>query len=118
MIVRRPAARLDLVDIVYHYIRNGSPATARRFREQADAAFQRLESMPGMGMRYEYDHPALAGLRFFPLSSPFKNYLVFYRPVPDGIEIVRVLHGARDIHSILAEDFGIAGDASPDEIAD
>jgi toxin ParE1/3/4 len=25
------------------------------------------------------------------------NYLIFYRPISDGIEIVRVLHGARDI---------------------
>jgi hypothetical protein len=38
--------------------------------------------------------------------------------VTDGIEIVRVLHGARDIPSILAEDFGLAGDASSDEIVD
>jgi hypothetical protein len=30
---------------------------------------------------------------------------VFYRPVADGIEIVRVLHGARDIQSILTDEF-------------
>jgi toxin ParE1/3/4 len=29
------------------------------------------------------------------------NYLIFYRPLADGIEIVRVLHGARDIDSLF-----------------
>jgi plasmid stabilization system protein ParE len=32
-IIRKAAARQDLVGIVAHYIREGSPATARRFRE-------------------------------------------------------------------------------------
>jgi plasmid stabilization system protein ParE len=27
--------------------------------------------------------------------------LIFYRELPDGVEIVRVLHGARDIKHIL-----------------
>jgi plasmid stabilization system protein ParE len=40
-------------------------------------------------------------------------YLVFYRTVLGGIEIVRILHGARDIAGILAEEFGV--DASTDE---
>ncbi len=37
--------------------------------------------------------------------------LVFYRPFTDGIEVLRVLGGARDIHSILAEEFGGEADA-------
>jgi hypothetical protein len=40
-----------------------------------------------------------------PLPSCFKNDLVFYRPVPDDIEVARVLHGARDIPSILSAEF-------------
>jgi toxin ParE1/3/4 len=106
-IVRRQAARQDLADIFYHDIREGSPATARRFRVQAEAAFQRLASMPNLGARYDHEHPALAGLRFLPLPSRFKKFVVFYRPVADGIEIVRVLHGARDIESVLADEFGL-----------
>jgi hypothetical protein len=50
-----------------------------------------------------------------PLSSRFKKYLVFYRPVADGVEIARVLHGARDIYGILAEEFGIEEDADDDQ---
>jgi toxin ParE1/3/4 len=38
-----------------------------------------------------------AGLRSFPMG----RYLVFYRPIEDGIEIVRVLHASRDIDNIF-----------------
>jgi toxin ParE1/3/4 len=116
-IIRRWAARRDLVDIVYHYISAGSPDSGRRFRLQAEATFRRLARMPGIGIHYEHGSPALARLRFFPVSR-FKNYLVFYRPITNGIEVLRVLHGARDIHSILLEEFGIEEDASDGQADD
>jgi hypothetical protein len=40
--------------------------------------------------------------------------LVFYRPLCGGIEVLHVLHGARDIAGILAEEFGIEEDAGDD----
>src|SRR4051794_27841206 len=101
----RARARQDLIEIFQRYAREAGVGVARRFRVQADAAFARLAAMPGMGSRYEADNPAFGELRYFPLASHFKSYLVFYRPMPDGIEVARVLHGARDIPSILAEEF-------------
>jgi toxin ParE1/3/4 len=89
---------------------------ADRFFAQAEATFARLASMPGMGARYEPDEPLYADLRDFPVSR-FRDYLVFYRPIPGGIEVYRVLHGARDIHGILAEEFGVE-DAGDDEEED
>ena len=38
------------------------------------------------------------GVRFWPVG----RYLVIYRPAVDGIDIVRVLSGYRDIASLLA----------------
>jgi toxin ParE1/3/4 len=38
----------------------------------------------------------LKGLRSWPLTS-VGPYVIFYIPQPDGIEVVRVLHGARNI---------------------
>lgn len=108
-VLRRGAARRDLVEILDYLIREGSPDTARRFRETAEAAFNRLADMPGLGTRYEATDPAFGEVRYFPLPSRFKRYLVFYRPVADGIEIIRVLHGARDIDGILAGDFDVTG---------
>jgi len=34
-------------------------------------------------------------------SFPFGRYVVFYAPLDDGIDIVRVLHGSRDIDAIF-----------------
>ena len=112
-ILRREAARRDLVAIVAHFLDAGSPASARRFREQAEAALSRLANRPGLGTRFETLPPAFGEIRYLPLPSRFKKYLVFYRPLPEGIEVVRVLHGARDVAGILALD--LLDDQSDDE---
>jgi toxin ParE1/3/4 len=59
--------------------------------------------MPGMGTPYE-GSPHATEVRYFPIPR-YKKYLVFYRPTPGGIDVLRVLHGARDIHGILGEEF-------------
>jgi len=41
-----------------------------------------------------------AGLRSFPIGQ----YIIFYQPVPGGVDIVRVLHGARDLDAIFNPD--------------
>src|SRR5262249_55547723 len=81
------------------------PERAIRFLRAADATCATLAGMPGMGTLYEPDEPLYAGLRYFPIAR-HRNFLVFYRPLPDGIEVLRVLHGARDIAGALAEEFG------------
>ena len=101
----RPARR-DLVDVFYRYAQQGAVPTARRFLVQAEATMQRSARMPGIGTRYDPDEPLYGELRDVPISG-FAAYLVFYRPIPDGIEVLRVLHGARDIHSILTDEFGV-----------
>jgi len=31
----------------------------------------------------------------------FERYLIFYRPLTDGVEILRAIHGARDIERLF-----------------
>jgi toxin ParE1/3/4 len=53
-----------------------------------------LAKQPGMGEA----RPELAeGLRCFSVG----NYLIFFKPLSDGIEVVRVLSGARDIDALF-----------------
>jgi len=94
---RRQKARQDLVDIFRFYARDAGFLVAQRFFAQAEATFTRLAGMSGTGTRYEHEHQALAGLRFFPISR-FRKYLVFYRSVADGIEVVRVLDSWQAYH--------------------
>ncbi len=113
-VLRRPSANRDVVSIFRHYAREAGLRVADRFFAEAEATFARLAGMPGMGTRYQPDEPCYAELLFFPVSR-FRKYLVFYRPIPGGIEVLRVLHGARDIASILTEDFEIEKHAEADE---
>lgn len=104
---QRAQARGDLVEAVA-YLAERSEQAARRFRAQAEATFGRLAASPGIGTSYQPEDPAYAGLRYFPIAK-FPKYLVFYRPAANGIEVIRVLHGSRDIAAILEDDLGIPG---------
>jgi toxin ParE1/3/4 len=42
-------------------------------------------------------------LRLDYVAGPFERYVVFYLPMSDGIDIVRVLHSARDIEAIFGD---------------
>jgi antitoxin ParD1/3/4/toxin ParE1/3/4 len=89
-----PEAQADLTEIS-NYIQQDSPAAARRVRDELLAAMRRLARMPGIGHLREdlSDEP----VRFFSVYS----YLIIYRPETDPLQIVRVLHGARDVGAIL-----------------
>jgi toxin ParE1/3/4 len=105
-VIRRPSANRDLVAIYRHYAREAGVRVADRFFAAAETTFARLAGMPGMGTQYEPEEPLFGDLRYFPISR-FRMYLVFYRPMPGGIEVLHVLHGSRDIAGILAEEFSV-----------
>lgn len=77
-----------------------NPKAARRVREAIKAAYKKLAEMPELGSVYDVRNPRLAGLRLWPTRG-FEHYAIFYLTVKDGIEVVRVLHAAMDIDSIL-----------------
>ena len=49
--------------------------------------------MPGIGALFPLANPSFQSLRHHPIQG-FPNYIIFYLPTADGIEVVRVLHGA------------------------
>lgn len=83
------AARMDLEEI-WLYIAQDNPDAADRFIRAIISRFPKLAMTPELGRRREELSPRL---RSFPLN----NYVIFYRPTENGIEIARVLHGARDL---------------------
>jgi toxin ParE1/3/4 len=96
-------AELDLLEI-YEDIYLDRPDAAERFLSAARAAFTNLAEMPGMGRIWEspFRHPE--GTRVLPMHG-FRNYLIFYRASAGGVEILRVLHGARDLGPLLNSAF-------------
>jgi toxin ParE1/3/4 len=65
-------------------------------------AFDFLASTPGAGTQLNPPLDSIADLRFWPITR-FRNYLILYKPLPDGAEIIRVIHGARDLDKVMRE---------------
>jgi uncharacterized protein YyaL (SSP411 family) len=63
---------------------------------------QLLEQIAGLGRLRKFRNPRLKGVRSW-LVSGFDNYLIFYRATPEGIEVLHVYHGARDIEARFDE---------------
>jgi toxin ParE1/3/4 len=99
----RPAA-LDDLDAIVDYLRERNPLAAIRFVEAAQATFEHIAFMPFAYPKLRTELRALADLRWRTLTGAFNRYLVFYRVAADHVDVVRVLHSARDLESILAED--------------
>jgi toxin ParE1/3/4 len=108
-VIKLPYALRDLDEAAAYIQRVSTPKRAIRFLRAANSSFARLAKMPGLGTRYEPHSPVYAGLRYFPITR-HRNHVIFYRPVTGGIEVLRVLHGAQDIHRILSEEFGVEDD--------
>ncbi len=95
----QPLADRDLDDHV-QYLREREPAAALRFIDAVFDTFETLSENPEIGAPRPFDSPALAGLRLWPVPG-FERWFVFYIPADTTVQIVRVLHGARDLPTIL-----------------
>lgn len=88
-----PEAEQDLVDI-WLYIAEDQPVNADRFLERLEQKAQKLAEFADLGI----DRLDLApGIKSFPVD----RYVLYYRPNDNGIELVRVLHGSRDVNLLF-----------------
>ena len=94
-VTRRPLAAVDILD-VWDYIAEDSAAAADRWVDKLDETFNLIATQPLMGRARE---ELAASLRSF----PFGRYVIYYVPIEDGIDVVRVLHSARDIDAIFGD---------------
>jgi toxin ParE1/3/4 len=86
---KRPQADLDL-DSIWDFIANDNPTAADRVLDRIGDVLDMLIRNPLAGRQ----RPELAsGLRSFAAG----NYIVFYLPLDDGIDVVRILSGYLDI---------------------
>jgi toxin ParE1/3/4 len=91
---RRTAQAEDDLLALWCYIAAENPQAADRQLDRIEAGFRMLADHPDIGAA----RPDLApGFRYYVVGS----YLVLYRAVADGIEIVRVVHGARYLPDLI-----------------
>ena len=93
-IVQRTAqADEDLIDL-WVYITQDNSAAADHLLDEFEKKFALLAGQPRLGAARSDIAP---GLRHFPAG----NYLILYRETDDGIEVVRVVHGARRLSHLF-----------------
>ena len=96
----KPKADLDLDQYCDYLAQADGFDLAVRFLDAANSTFALLATQPAMGWRSRTRYPGLELLRVFRVSG-FPSMLVLYRPISGGVEIVRVVHGARNLLALL-----------------
>lgn len=87
------AARTDLLEL-WVFVAEDSLEAADRLVDDVLAAARRLAEWPEIGRECP---DLLPGIRSFPTG----NLVIFYRRREDRVEVVRVVHGRRDLDLIF-----------------
>jgi toxin ParE1/3/4 len=88
-------ASRDLNEIADYFTETNIDAGERFFRE-FNRKCQQLVAFPNSGKSYDTIRPGLRGISL-------QGYIVFYRVLEDGIEILRVVSGRRNLPSLFEE---------------
>jgi plasmid stabilization system protein ParE len=104
-----PAARDDILrQYRYYLVEQDKPRVAERFLSAVRRTIETTIRMPQGGVPKRLSREALRGLRSWPVKG-FEDLRVYYLADESGVRVVRVLHGKRDINSILQKE----GDYTP-----
>lgn len=96
----RPGAWREINQQLDYLEEQAGLETAERFLSQLRASADELAEMPRLGRLCGFKRPGLRQVRRWPVKG-FANWLIFYLPARGGVEILHVLHGARDIEHLL-----------------
>ena len=94
-VVFNPVA-VDDLDEITSYIAQDNLAAANEVRQDILDTTERLALHPAIGIRPRFSAPRFAGIRFLP-ADHFPAYLLFYHELEEEIEVLRILHGARNL---------------------
>lgn len=90
-----PSASRDLDEIADYFLTSNLETGEKLFRE-FNKKCQNLASFPSMGRSYAQINPKLRGI-------PLDGYVIFYRVLDDGVEILRVVSARRDLESLFSD---------------
>jgi len=102
-VVKISASAAEDLKGIWEYISCGNEDAATHLIKDIKDSFILLRKNPLLG-REQYKY--LVGLRSFVA----KNYFIFYLPLKNGIEVLRVLHSSRDIEKIFKDYFDSLSD--------
>lgn len=94
-VTRSDQSLADIVELA-ETIAEDQPAAAIRFLDQIEHDLRDLLEHPDIGTPWITRRPKLQGIRRWPVHG-FTAVGIFYRPTRGGIEVIRVIHGARHL---------------------
>jgi toxin ParE1/3/4 len=104
LVTFRPRARRDVFEQIIHLVEQAGPLVGGRYLDAVRMTCERLATQPLSGRLLPTKIVRLKEIRRFPVRRPFQKYLIFYQPGVAGIDVVRILPGARDIERILSSE--------------
>lgn len=99
-IIVRDRATQDIRRQANYILAMGSRDAAEMFLEFAEYAFAQLVITPHMGRVVPLVLSDMGTIRQWRIKN-FKDYLIFYKVLEDRVEVLRVLHGMRDLEDLL-----------------
>lgn len=87
------------LDEICEYITNNNPQAASRLFDRIREKCKVLAGFPNMGKSYNKLAPGLRGVTV-------DDYIVLYYPREDGIDVIRVTSGYRDLKSLFSDSDG------------
>jgi plasmid stabilization system protein ParE len=97
----RPEVPDDLAAI-YDYLFDKNAQVAGRFLAVVQPTLNDLASHPGKGSPKHFRNRRLQGIRTWSLPG-FRNYLILYRPIEHGIDVLAIIHGSRNLARALKD---------------
>jgi len=89
----------DIAELYSYFLEHGE-SLAMKFMDCLNETYSMVANMPELGELCRFREPAMKDARVRSVKK-FSNYLIFYRIESDRIEILRVLHGARDYMNLF-----------------
>jgi toxin ParE1/3/4 len=100
-LIIRNLATQDLRQQANYILNNVNVSAAEQFLELAESTFAQILIVPRIGKSVNFVLDRMGEVRQWRIKN-FQDYLVFYRVQDEQIEILRVLHGSRDLEGILS----------------
>lgn len=98
----RPTAIVDIDREAISIASYSGVDAGLRFYDAYQTSFELLASQPKLGVRRDFGFSILTDMRLWKPKG-FDDYLIFYRPCSGGIEVLKVVHGSRDLPTLFAE---------------
>lgn len=97
----RPIADQD-IDEIASVLADDNLSVGLRFYDSVQKTFRKIASNPQHYAVLQLEHPRLQGIRKCSVIG-FRNHLIFFRVERDRVDVIRVLHGARDLSVVLSQ---------------